>query len=60
LDRWFKGVFNVTIHLDVAIKREILRFRLAEDRRVRKENEEEVEGKLRREKDDVSNSQKEQ
>ena len=50
----------MTIHLDVAIKREILRFRLAEDRRVRKENEEEVEGKLRREKDDVSNSQKEQ
>lgn len=39
LDRWVTSSFNVTIHLTVAIKREALRFKLTEDRQVKRRNE---------------------
>jgi hypothetical protein len=39
LDRWVTSNFNVTIHLNVSIKREALRFILTEDRQVKRRNE---------------------
>lgn len=40
LDKWFVEHFNVTIFVDVNIKREMLRFKLVEERRIPVENAE--------------------
>lgn len=40
LDKWFAEHFNVTVFVNVNIKKEILRFKLAEERRIPVENAE--------------------
>ena len=39
LDKWFVAKFNINIHLNVHIKREVLRFRLQEEKRQIQEND---------------------